>query len=152
MASILQKEESEWVRTNDLRRRLHYNWFDREILKAGEHPIRRGVSLAVLFICVVALGDTLLRAGPAVPHLFRTPPSNLATSLHFGVFRPPLLHWSTRPHLYCLRRQNQFVDFVTSSSIWMNLGCKDPPSKSANEFSCYPHSSCTPSEIGGHRD
>lgn len=59
MASILQKEESEWVRTNDLRRRLHYNWFDREILKAGEHPIRYGVSLAVLFICVVALGDTL---------------------------------------------------------------------------------------------
>lgn len=59
MASILRKEESEWVRTNDLRRRLIHNWFDREILKAGEHPIRYGVSLAVLSICTIVLGGAL---------------------------------------------------------------------------------------------
>ncbi len=65
IASIIRKEESKWVRDNSLRRRLNYNWFDREILKAGEHPIRYGVSLAILFACVVVLGDTLPKGWPS---------------------------------------------------------------------------------------
>jgi hypothetical protein len=59
MAALLRKEEREWFKSNDLRRRLHHNWFDREILKGGEHPIRYGFCIAVLLACVVVLGTAL---------------------------------------------------------------------------------------------
>jgi hypothetical protein len=59
MVSILRKEECEWFRTNDVRRRFNHNWFDREVLKAGEHPIKYGISLTALFICVVVLVNAI---------------------------------------------------------------------------------------------
>src|SRR5713101_8183391 len=59
MATLLRKEESDWFRSNDLRRRSRHDWFDRELLKGGEHPIRYALSLAILFVLAVVLVHVL---------------------------------------------------------------------------------------------
>ncbi|MBI5015923.1 MAG: hypothetical protein HZB55_10585 [Deltaproteobacteria bacterium] len=59
IASLLRKEEADWARRNDLRRRLRHHWFDREILKGGEHPIRYAFSLAILLVSAIVLGHAL---------------------------------------------------------------------------------------------
>src|SRR3989442_1371168 len=59
MATLLRKEECDWFRSNDLRRRLRHHWFDREVLKGGEHPIRYALSLVFLLVCVFVLGHVL---------------------------------------------------------------------------------------------
>lgn len=56
IASLLRQEEREWFMSNDLRRRLRYGWFGREILKGTEQPFRYAASLVTLLILVVANG------------------------------------------------------------------------------------------------
>jgi hypothetical protein len=62
MASLLRQEEREWIGSNDLRRRLRYSWFSRELLSGGEHPIRYAFSLlaltmlSVVFVNVIPKG------------------------------------------------------------------------------------------------
>lgn len=56
IASLLRQEERDWLKGNDLRRRLRYGWFGREILKGTEHPLRYALSLAILLVLVVANG------------------------------------------------------------------------------------------------
>jgi hypothetical protein len=55
IASLLRKEERDWFRSNDLRRRLRHHWFDREVLKGGEHPIRYAFALSALLVLVIVL-------------------------------------------------------------------------------------------------
>jgi hypothetical protein len=55
IASLLRKEERDWFRSNDLRRRLRYGWFAREILKGGEHPVRYAFTLSALFVLIILL-------------------------------------------------------------------------------------------------
>ena len=56
IASLLRKEERDWFKSNDLRRRLRFHWFAREVLKGGEHPIRYAFGLSALFVLAVCLG------------------------------------------------------------------------------------------------
>jgi hypothetical protein len=56
---LLRKEERDWFRSNDLRCRLRHHWFDREVLKGGEHPIRYAFALTVLLVLVIVLGYVL---------------------------------------------------------------------------------------------
>jgi len=44
--------------SNDLRRRLRHHWFEREILKSGEHPILYAFTLTALLVLVIVLGFT----------------------------------------------------------------------------------------------
>ena len=50
IASLLRKEQRDWFRSNDLRRRLRHHWFDREVLK--EASIRFGMLSAHGFACI----------------------------------------------------------------------------------------------------
>lgn len=59
MASRLRKEEREWFRNNELRRRLRHHWFSREIQKSGEHPIRYACALTTLLMLSIVLGYVL---------------------------------------------------------------------------------------------
>ena len=59
IASLLRKEERDWFRSNDLRHRLRHHWFDREVLKGGEHPIRYAFALTVLLVLATVLGHVL---------------------------------------------------------------------------------------------
>jgi len=59
IASLLRKEDRDWLSSNDLRRRSRHHWFEREVLKAGEHPIRYAVALTSLFALTIVLGYVL---------------------------------------------------------------------------------------------
>ena len=55
IASLLRREEREWAKSNDLRRRLRYGWFAREIVKGGEHPFRYASTLLSLLVLLIIL-------------------------------------------------------------------------------------------------
>lgn len=56
---IVRKEESDWRSYNEIRRRYRLSWFRRDLLFAGENPVRFCASLLLLLLATLALGKVI---------------------------------------------------------------------------------------------
>lgn len=52
---VVSRDEDEWMRKNDTRRRLKLSWINKELLLAGEHPFRFSFSLLALQVLLLWL-------------------------------------------------------------------------------------------------
>lgn len=56
---IVRKEEADWRSYNEVRKRYRLSWFRRDLLFAGENPLRFCASLLLLLLVTLALGNVL---------------------------------------------------------------------------------------------
>lgn len=56
IAAQFRRDERNWYKENELRRRLGYAWFESEVVKAGEHPIRYALALTSLLVLLIVFG------------------------------------------------------------------------------------------------